>query len=100
MGREQRINEINDQWSFSKRNLNESINIDRNNPRQVRADLIAGRLVDKFSAPKSYKFFYKVAYYLSEDEIWKMYEASQKGRITSPIKYFIKSCSKRLAQIA
>lgn len=100
MGRDQRINEIIDQCSFSERNINDSMNIDRANPRQVRSDLIAKRLVDKFAAPKSYKFFYKAAYYMSEDEIWRLYEASQKARITSPIRYFVKSCSKKLEQLA
>lgn len=88
----------NDQWNSSERNLNESMNIDRDKPRQVRADLIARRLVEKFAAPKSYKFFYKAAYYLSEDEIWQLYERAHKGRITSPIKYFVACCSKRLAE--
>lgn len=100
MGREQRVNEIIDQCSFSRRNINDSMNIDKTNPKQVRADSIARRLVDKFAAPKSYKCFYKVAYYMSEEEIWRIYESSQRTRIISPIKYFVKSCYKRLEQLA
>lgn len=100
MGRERSINDIIDQCSFSKRNINESLTIDNNNPRQVRAELIAKSLVDKFAAPKSYKFFYKTAYHMSEDEIWRIYESSQKSRISSPIRYFVKSCAKSLAQLA
>lgn len=99
MGRDG-INEFIDQWSSSKKNLNGSMNIDSSKPRQVRADLIAKRLVDKFAAPNSYKFFYKVAYYLSEDEIWQTYETAHKGRVNSPIKYFVACCSKRLAEVA
>lgn len=101
MGRKQLVNEstIIDQWSSSKKNLNDSLIIDSNKPRQIRADLIAKHLVDKFTAPQSYRFFYKAAYYLSEDEIWRIYESSHKSRITSPIKYFITCCSKRIAEL-
>ncbi|MCM1218211.1 MAG: hypothetical protein NC548_27310 [Lachnospiraceae bacterium] len=100
MGREAQLNDLIDQWSSSKRNLNDSLNIDKDSPRQVRADIIAKKLVDKFTAPKSYKFFYKAAYYMSEDEIWNLYEKAHKGRITSPIRYFVKCCSKRIAELA
>lgn len=98
MGRND-VNEFIDQWNSSKRNLNESMNIDNTKPRQVRADLIARRLVDKFTAPNSYKFFYKAAYYMSEDEIWRIFESSHESRVNSPIKYFVACCSKRIAEL-
>lgn len=94
------INDFNDQCNFSERNFNESMIIDDTKPRQVKAASVAKRLVVKFNAPQSFKFFYKVGYYLSEDEIWTFYEKSNNPRINSPIKYFVKSCSQRLAQVA
>ncbi len=85
---------INDQWNSSKRNLNESM-INDNNLRAARAQRIAERLVDKFSAPQSYKFFLKCAYRMSENDIWTTYELAHKGRVRSPIRYFVASCAKR-----
>lgn len=94
------VNEFIDQWKSSKRIINDSLNIDKANQRQVRADSVARRLVDKFTAPDSYRFFYKAAYYLSEEEIWRYYENAHKGRIGSPIRYFVACCKKRIDQLS
>ncbi len=85
---------INDQWNSSKRNLNESMNNDHN-IRAKHAEQIANNLVRKFDAPNSYKFFLKCAYRMSENDIWTTYELSHKGRVRSPIRYFVASCAKR-----
>ncbi len=85
---------INDQWNSSERNLNESM-INDNNLREARARRIAERLVDKFSAPKSYKFFLKCAYRMSENDIWTTYELAHKSRVRMPLRYFIAACAKR-----
>lgn len=85
---------INDQWSFSKRNINDSM-INDNNQRGMRAERIAHQLVEKFQAPNSYKFFLKCAYRMSENDIWIAYENANRGRIKSPVKYFVAVCSRR-----
>lgn len=88
---------INDQWDSSLRNLIESMNIDEGDTRQTNARRIALNLVEKFNAPTSFKFFYKTAYNLSECQIWDIFELANRPKITSPIKYFVKSCSKLMA---
>lgn len=89
------INEFNDHWNSSKKNLNESMINDVNYQREMRAKRIANQLVERFSAPNSFKFFLKCAYRMSENDIWTVYEQSHRGRINSPIRYFVASCSKR-----
>lgn len=85
---------INDQWTSSKRNINESM-INDNNLRELHATRIAKALVEKFDAPNSYKFFLKCGYRMSENDIWTTYELAHKDHITSPIRYFVASCAKR-----
>lgn len=86
---------INDQWSSSKKNINDSMINDKNRLRELRAERIANQLVEKFSAPNSYKFFLKCAYRMSENDIWIAYENAHRGRINSPIRYFVTICSRR-----
>lgn len=57
-----------------------------------RADRIADELVRRFQAPESRNFFLKVAYRLSEDEIWTRFESAHNKRVLYPLRYFIKSC--------
>lgn len=73
---------------------NESMRGLARSSRQIMTERIADRLVDKYKAPGSRKFFLKAAWHLSEDFIWTTWEISRNK--TFPIKYFVKSCKNEM----
>ena len=75
--------------------INESMIIDRRG-KISKTDMIADRLVKKFGAPQSRRFFLKCAWHLSEAEIWDIAEASMSKKIQNHTAYFVRSCQNRL----
>lgn len=60
---------------------------------------IADRLVKEFSDPNSKRFFAKVAWSLSENEIWETLELAKRPCVENPAKYFTRVCKLKLRQI-
>lgn len=77
---------VNDNASFINKTNNDN-DIDRRN-----VDRIADRLVEKFGSPQSREFYCKVAWKLSEAQIWSNYEKSLRGK--SPAALFNWLCRK------
>lgn len=85
------VNNVNNVASIKR-----SYNVNNvNNDQLMRARLVddtADKLVRKFQAPGSRKFFCKCAWKLSQDQIWTIFEESQSSKVRCPIKYFVASC--------
>lgn len=62
-----------------------------------RVDRIADRLVAEYGAPKSRNFFCKAAWHLSEYEIDNFIYLSHRPDITSPLKFFVACCHRRMS---
>ena len=62
-----------------------------------RVDRIADRLVAEYGAPKSRNFFCKVAWHLSEYDIDNYVYLSHRPDITSPLKFFVACCHRRMS---
>lgn len=60
---------------------------------------IADKLVQEFSDASSKRFFAKIAWLLSENEIWEALESAKRPCIKSPVKYFTRICKIKLRQI-
>lgn len=59
------------------------------------AEFKADKLVEKYNAPQSRKFFLKCVYHLSESDIEDAVELSMQPWVKSPIKYFVRICSSK-----
>jgi hypothetical protein len=94
---------LNDNESFSKKNLNDNDNegpfVVGRKPGEISAYRTAMTLAEKFNNPKGLRFYYDVALKLTESDIWQMYEtATTKKGLTSPGKYFTTMCNNSLAR--
>ena len=69
---------INDN-DIERFNLNLTLDNDIDN-KDRRVESIARQLVSKFGSDKSYEFYCKVSYKLSESQIWTNYEKAQRGK--------------------
>ena len=69
-------------------NNDNNVNIEKSE-RAKRTERIAWSLVEHYDAPGSYRYFLKVAWHLSEAEIWDTVELSHRKNISSPVKYFV-----------
>ena len=58
-------------------------------PSQIRQRRIAEHLLEKLKEPKSWKFYLKCAYRLSENKIWELVEAANKPGVHDPNRYFV-----------
>lgn len=72
--------------------MNKSEQIKIRTERAHKVDFIADELVRRFNAEGSRKFFCKVAWNLSESQIWSIYGSATKPGIACPIKYFVRAC--------
>lgn len=66
--------------------------------RAAKVDRIADHLVQKFNAPGSRDYFRKVAWHLSEDEIWTIYEKAHGPKVDDPLRYFIAVCQIKMGE--
>ena len=63
------------------------INVNVSEPK-TKQERIAWKVVEKLDDPKSYQFFLKCAWHLSEDEIWSTVEvATRKTGVKNPARY-------------
>lgn len=84
-----------DHRRFLKESIHGSIE-DDSTKSQLRERNIATRLLDKLGEPKSWKFYLKCAYHLSEDTIWHLVELSCKPKVKSPNRYFVYLANKEM----
>ena len=98
---------------MQKKSINESMIIENSlkgningsliNDGDRRALLTAERLMERFSNPKGFKFYYKVGYWLPECVIWRVVEYidSQRkgGKIRNEAKYFSKAINRELQKL-
>jgi len=73
-------NNVNVNGYFNNPNNTYNVNDNVNFNSSKNAERIAHQLVDKFSAPNSFPFYCKVAYKLSEAQIWNNFERSTTGK--------------------
>lgn len=71
-----------------KRETMNNVNIEKSEKAKI-TERIAWRLVEHYNAPGSYRYFLKVAWHLSEAQIWDTVELSHKDSIHCPISYFV-----------
>lgn len=69
---------------------------DNSSPSQRRQRAIAERLLEKFKEPKSWKFYLKCAYHLSEATIWELVGLSLKPTVKCPNRYFVYLANKEM----
>ena len=82
--------------SFQKETFNDSMI----NERGRRAYGTAEELVKRFGNPNGFKFYYKVAYYLSEATIWKLVDyILGNPKITHKANYFSKCANRELQKV-
>lgn len=60
----------------------------------------ARALVQKFGDYKSYNFFLKCAWHLSEDDIWTSYEQATSKNVNNPVRYFVTICKAKMENYA
>lgn len=63
--------------------------IDDSSPKQMRQRRIAEQLLDKLKEPRSWKFYLKCAYRLSENQIWGMVGLALRPGVKHPNRYFV-----------
>ena len=63
---------------------------DNSAPSQYRQRAIAEKLLKRLNEPKSWKFYLKCAYHLSEDKIWYFVELATRPGIKQRNNYFVK----------
>ena len=102
MGKVQEVREIVkdyrsiDHRSYKERSMDyrsidrEIVKNDDSAPSQYRQRAIAERLLDKLGESKSWKFYLKCAYHLSEDKIWTFVELATRPHIQDHNKYFVR----------
>lgn len=84
-------------------NQRPNVNVNKNNINNVKrynvkdVERTARRLADKLQDDKSFLFFCKVGYQLSESQIWATYEqAIKNGR--NPRAYFASECKRQMSE--
>lgn len=65
-------------------------------PKVAKVQHIADRLVEEYREPKSRQYFLKVAWHLSEAQIWDLVEVSRNKK--KPISYFLAVTKRLLAE--
>ena len=103
MAKIQNVGEIvKDYRSIDHRNSNKSnsmdyrsidsevIKKDNSSPSQFRQRAIAEKLLDKLGEPKSWKFYLKCAYHLSEEKIWEFVDLAMRPDIEHHNRYFVR----------
>lgn len=63
---------------------------------QLRQRCIAESLLRKLGEPRSWKFYLKCAYHLSENTIWRFVELAQRPGVKSPNRYFVALANKEM----
>lgn len=76
---------LNNDNVVSKRNYNDNVTMN-NDIERNQQDLIADKLCDQLGNHQYRAFYCKVAYKLSEAQIWSCLETAKKGK--QPAKYF------------
>lgn len=93
MGNVQRIGEsIDHRKNFLKEvsmDYREVAKQDDSSPKQFKQRSIAEKLLQRLGEPKSWKFYLKCAYHLSEAQIWEFVDLATKPSVKSPNKYFV-----------
>lgn len=81
---------LKDKDSMDYRSIEKVIGKDNSAPSQYRQRAIAMKLLEKLQEPKSWKFYLKCAYHLSEDKIWTFVELANRPNIKSHNNYFVR----------
>lgn len=68
----------------------EAIKNDDSSPSQLRQRAIAEKLLAKLGEPKSWKFYLKCAYHLSEEKIWEFVDLAMRPGIKHRNRYFVR----------
>ena len=96
MGKVQRINASIDHRSIEGLLKDTSMDIyrevmdkDDSSPSQIKQRNIAEQLLRKLKEPKSWKFYLKCAYHLSEARIWELVELACRPSVEHPNRYFV-----------
>ncbi len=76
----------------------EIVKNDDSAPSQYRQRAIAERLLKKLGEPKSWKFYLKCAYHLSEDRIWTLVELATRPGIIEHNRYFVCLANKEMGK--
>lgn len=63
---------------------------DNSAPSQYHQRAIAEKLLRELGEPKSWKFYLKCAYHLSEDQIWSFVEMANRPNINKHNNYFVR----------
>lgn len=62
-------------------------NVDKSSfNRADRVEIVAEKLVDLFGSRQGYRFYCKIAYELTEEQIWNNYNTAKKAKASSPHK--------------
>ena len=64
--------------------------------RSKRVEIIAQKLVEKFGTAKWFPFYCKVAWKLSEEQIWRFYEHANGKKVRNPAKLFYYLCDRAM----
>lgn len=87
----------NDNVIVSRRNTNDNVNdIGNKYDRSKNVERIAHQLVEKFGNGNYYGFYCKVAYKLSESQIWSFYEQCNGNKVRNPAKLFSWLCGRAM----
>lgn len=86
---------VNDNENVSTRNHNVNDNGNRYD-RSRNVDRIAKQLVDKFGNSEYYEFYCKIAYKLSESQIWNFCEQANGKKVRNPARMFSWLCKRAL----
>jgi hypothetical protein len=87
-------NNVNDNVNVdSTSNYNDNVVLNRYE-KSKRVERIADQLVAKFGNSAFRKFYCKIAWKLSEGQIWNNYEAAVKGNPSNPGKLFTYLCKR------
>ena len=65
------------------------IETDNSSGSQIRQRRIAERILEHLKEPKSWKFYLKCAYRLTEDKIWELVELATRPNVKYPNRYFV-----------
>lgn len=69
---------------------------DDSSPTQIRQRRIAEALLAKLREPKSWKFYLKCAYRLSENKIWELVGLAMRPSVKCPNRYFVFLANKEI----
>ena len=103
MGKVQRINTSIDYRSIESFLKETSIDIyrkgidkDESSPGQYKQRVVAEQLLRKLGEPRSWKFYLKCAYRLSEARIWELVELALRPGVRDHNRYFVALANKEL----